>query len=164
MERVKLLLATAGGLGLSPVAPGTFGTLAGVLIAWLLGGTGSAYPLCIAGLVVVLYVAARPLARWAERRSPTGDPGWFVLDEVLGYLVCVAWTTPPSLLALLVAFVLFRVFDITKPPPVRRLERVHGADGILLDDLAAGLYGLLCMALLRTQLLEDAHWVGGAPW
>jgi phosphatidylglycerophosphatase A len=164
MERLKLLLATAGGLGLSPVAPGTFGTLAGVLLAYLLSGTGTAFPFAVAGCVVLLYVVGRPLARWAERRSPTGDPGWFVLDEVLGYLVCVAWTTPPSLLALVCAFVFFRVFDVLKPPPVRQLERVPGADGILLDDLAAGFLGLGCMALARTFLLDEAHWVGSAPW
>ncbi|MEZ5977177.1 MAG: phosphatidylglycerophosphatase A [Planctomycetota bacterium] len=164
MERLKLLASTALGLGLVPVAPGTFGTLAGVAIAWGLSFTGAGFPLWVGVAAVLLYVVGRPLARWAERRAGNGDPGWFVLDEVVGYLVCIAWTTPPSPIALLAAFVLFRAFDIFKPPPVRRLEAVGGGDGVLLDDVMAGVYGLACMAVLRATLLEPSQWtvVGGA--
>ncbi|MEM9803501.1 MAG: phosphatidylglycerophosphatase A, partial [Planctomycetota bacterium] len=88
-----------------------------------------------------------------------------VVDEVVGYLVTIAWTSGPSPLALFVAFVVFRFFDIVKPPPVRRFERLPGGDGILLDDVVAGLYGLLTMAVLRLTLLEPSAWSvsGGAP-
>lgn len=158
MERLKLLIATSGGLGLAPVAPGTFGTLTGVLIAWGLSFTGAGFPLWTVATVLVLYVIGRPLVTWAERRAGTGDPGWYTLDEVIGYLVCVAWIAPPSMLSLLAAFVLFRAFDIFKPPPIRRVERLHGADGVLLDDVVAGLYGLGCMAVLRLTLLDATYW------
>lgn len=158
MERLKLLVASSGGLGLIPVAPGTFGTLTGVLIAYALSFTGSGFPLWTAATVIVLYLIGRPLVEWAERRAGTGDPGWYTLDEVIGYLVCVAWIAPPSLLSLVAAFVLFRAFDILKPPPIRRVERLHGADGVLLDDVVAGLFGLACMAVLRLGLLDATYW------
>jgi phosphatidylglycerophosphatase A len=81
------------------------------------------------------------------------------LDEVIGYLICVAWVAPPSWFAMGVAFVLFRFFDILKPWPVRWFEQLGGGDGILLDDVAAGLYGLGVMALLRYLLPGTDLWV-----
>ncbi len=154
----RLLAATACGLGRAPAAPGTFGTLGGVLLAWLLARTGQLYlPLLIAALLL-LYAVGRSLGNWAERRAQAGDPGWFVLDEVLGYLVVLLWPLPPSPLALVVAFAWFRLFDITKPWPARRLERLHGGDGILLDDVIAGLYGLLALWFCRRFLLTPEAW------
>jgi phosphatidylglycerophosphatase A len=158
MDRLRLMLATSGGLGLAPVAPGTFGTLGGVLIAWALSFTGAGFPLWTAAVVVVLYVVGRPLVTWSERRAGHGDPGWYVLDEVIGYLICVAWIAPPTLLSLVCAFLLFRFFDILKPTPIRQIERLHGADGVLLDDVVAGLFGLACMAVLRLLVLDPSYW------
>ena len=149
-------VSSFGGLGLAPVAPGTFGTLGGVLIAWLLSGTPN---FLVSALVaaLVLYVLGRAVAPWAEAHAGK-DPGFFVVDEVIGYLVTVAWVGGPTLLSLFVAFVVCRFFDIAKPPPVKRFERIPGGDGILLDDVVAGLYGLGVMALLRTFLLEPSAW------
>lgn len=149
-------VSSFGGLGLAPVAPGTFGTLGGVLVAWLLAGTSN-FLLWVLVAAVALYALGRLVAPWAESRSGK-DPGFFVVDEVIGYLVTIAWTGGPSPLALFVAFVVFRFFDIAKPPPVRRFERIPGGDGILLDDVVAGVYGLLVMAVLRLTLLEPAAW------
>lgn len=161
MNHLRLGLATCGFLGLAPVAPGTFGTLGGVLIAWLLAGT-SAFGLWALLAAAGVYLLGRSLGEWAERHSGRKDPGWFVLDEVAGYLVTVAWFEGPSPLALLTAFCAFRFFDITKPPPVRRVERIGGGDGIMLDDIVAGLYGFL-LVMLPLRLLVDAPWgVGGA--
>ncbi|MEL6713102.1 MAG: phosphatidylglycerophosphatase A, partial [Planctomycetota bacterium] len=109
---------------------------------------------------VVAYVAGRLAAPWAERLAGK-DPGFFVMDEVVGYLVAVAWIGPPTWLTLVVAFVLFRFFDILKPPPVRWFERIPGGDGILLDDVVAGVYALAGMAVLRTTLLEPSAWTAG---
>lgn len=153
-------VSSFGGLGLAPVAPGTFGTLGGVLLAWLLAGTPN---FLVSTLVVALalYVLGRAVAPWAEAHAGK-DPGFFVVDEVIGYLVTVAWIGGPTPLALFVAFVVFRFFDIVKPPPVKRFERIPGGDGILLDDVVAGIYGLAVMALLRTFLLEPGAWTLGA--
>jgi phosphatidylglycerophosphatase A len=65
------------------------------------------------------------------------------MDEVIGYLITIAWTRGPSLLALVVAFFVFRFFDILKPPPIRQLERLPEGTGIMLDDVAAGIFALI---------------------
>jgi phosphatidylglycerophosphatase A len=157
MDRLRMGLISAGFLGCAPVAPGTFGTLAGVLAVWILRST-QPYLAALLGLCVVLYLIGRALAPWAEEAHGK-DPGCFVLDEVIGYMITVAWVAPPSLFAMGVAFVLFRFFDILKPWPVRWFERLGGGDGILLDDVAAGLYGLGVMALLRYFLPGGDLWV-----
>jgi phosphatidylglycerophosphatase A len=138
---VKRLLGTAFGLGLLPVAPGTWGTLFGVALAWLAGlvADTAMEQLLLVGLAFVVTLAGVPLARAAEERAGQKDPGWFVLDEVAGYLVAVLGhpLTWPYLLG---AFVAFRVFDIWKPPPIRRLEQEGGGIGVMADDLMAGIY------------------------
>jgi phosphatidylglycerophosphatase A len=156
VNRLRLGIVSCGFLGLSPVAPGTAGTLGGVVLAWLFARTEH-FLLWTAGAGVLLYVLGRSLGAWAERHAGGKDPGFFVLDEVLGYLITCAWTRGPSVLALVLAFFLFRFFDVVKPPPARRLERLPHGDGILLDDVVAGLYGFAVMALLRWTL-PDQPW------
>ena len=97
-----------------------------------------------------------------ERYAGKKDPGIFVLDEVVGYLITVAWIAGPSPLTLVVGFFVFRFFDVFKPRLARRLERIPGGDGILLDDVVAGLYGLV-LVMLPARLLIDApwNWTGG---
>jgi len=157
VNQLKRLACSFGGLGLIPVAPGTFGTLGGVLIAWMLAGADT-YLLWVTAAAVGLYLVGRGLGDWAEKECRGKDPQWFVLDEVIGYLVAVTWVRGPSLLTLTVAFVLFRFFDITKPWPARRLELRRGGDGILLDDVAAGVWAFAVLAVLRFTLLDDAAW------
>ena len=126
------LIWTGFGLGLSPLAPGTCGTLLGVLLAWQ-------FPDLVPVFVLPLAVAALLLAPFAAKAENRPDPPSFVLDEVVGYLVALMWV-PYSWQALLVAFVAFRVFDIGKPWPIKRLEKVPGGWGVLLDDVMAGIY------------------------
>lgn len=158
MNRLKLAVVSCGFLGLSPFAPGTAGTLGGVLIAFALAGS-QAFLLWALAVCAVLYVVGRSLGEWTERYAGRKDPGIFVLDEVIGYLITILWSAGPSLLTLTLGFFVFRFFDIFKPPPARRLERLGGGDGILLDDVVAGLYGLGVMALARTFLLSPQDWV-----
>lgn len=156
MDRLKLAIVSCGFLGCAPVAPGTFGTLGGVAIAWGLSGTGAFLPWTLA-VAAALYLVGRSLGDWSERRAGGKDPGFFVLDEVIGYLVTVLWIRGPSLMTLAVAFFFFRFFDIAKPAPIRRFERIPGGDGILLDDVVAGLYGLGALAVLRLAF-PDLPW------
>ena len=158
LDRLKLAIVSSGFLGLSPLVPGTVGTLGGVLLAFLLARTDH-FLLWTLLLCVLLYVVGRPLGEWAEKRAGGKDPGFYVLDEVIGYLVTVLWFRGPSLLALTLAFFVFRFFDIVKPPPARRMERLGGGDGILLDDVVAGIYGLVVMILARTLFLAPESWV-----
>jgi phosphatidylglycerophosphatase A len=158
VNRLKLGIVTCGFLGLAPVAPGTFGTLGGVLLAWGMSGLEH-YLLWTIVACVLLYAVGRALAPWAEAYAGGKDPGFFVLDEVIGFLVTVAWTGGPSYLTLVVGFILFRFFDVLKPPPVRRLEALGGGDGILLDDVAAGVYGLVVLTVARVLFPDAGSWV-----
>jgi len=155
---LRLAFVSFGFLGCSPVAPGTVGTLGGVLIAWLLALSGLNFPVSVLIVCAVLYAVARTLGPWSEQYAGRKDPGIFVVDEVIGYLVTILWFGAPSVAAMVVAFFVFRFFDIAKPPPARRLEALGGGDGILLDDVAAGVYGLAVMTLLRFSLLDPADW------
>ena len=156
MNRLKLGLISFGYLGCSPVAPGTVGTLGGVLLAWLLAPT-ELYLLWVLLACAATYLVGRMLAPWAERESGK-DPQAFVLDEVLGYLITVAWVRGPSLVTLVVGFALFRFFDVLKPGPVRRMERFPGGDGILLDDLVAGLLGLVVLTAAQFLVGDPSMW------
>ena len=159
MRLLKLGIVSCGFLGCSPVAPGTVGTLGGVLIAWSLRGAAP-YLLWVAIAVLAVYLVGRALGGWAEEYAGK-DPGIFVLDEVAGYLVTIAWIAPPSYLTLAVGFFVFRFFDIVKPAGIRRLEKIPGADGILLDDVLAGLYGLIVMAAVRLLSGDSSMWQWG---
>lgn len=137
-------LATLLGVGRVPVMPGTCGTLVAALPCLLL--PGAAYPWALAGGVL----AATTLSVLIARRLPPEqqDPSWFVLDEAAGFWLAALHPSRPGLLHLALAVVLFRLFDILKPPPLRRLERTGGGLGIVLDDLGAGAYALAVLAAL----------------
>jgi len=141
-------VGSACGLGLLPVAPGTFGTLAGVALA--AGATAlPGPPWALPAVLGIVLLAGLFLARAAETETGSKDPGWFVLDEVAGYLVAVLWlplAAHPLVLPAL-GFFLFRLLDIWKPGPIRRLEALPGGWGIMADDLAAGLLANLVLRL-----------------
>ncbi len=157
-----MLLLSAFGLGLSPIVPGTVASLA---TAAVIGACMSGSPAGVFGIVVlvlactVLAVAAsRVTLRFAGSVTGPegrGDPGWVVSDEVAGQAIaCLGLLpNPGSWRLVLVAFVLFRVFDMLKPPPVSTLEKLHGAKGILYDDLAAG-----AMAAVLTAVVGLLGW------
>jgi phosphatidylglycerophosphatase A len=135
-------LAGSGlGLGLIPVAPGTFGTLAGVALAVALPGDAA-----LAAAAAFLLVAGVPLASAADRPHAGRDPPLFVLDEVAGYLLCVIGL-PRAWWCLAVAFVAFRVFDIAKPWPVRAAERLPGGLGVMADDVVAAAFAHVVLRL-----------------
>jgi len=157
MNQVKLAIVSCLYLGCSPFAPGTAGTLGGVAIAWLLSGTEH-FALWTLLVCAGLYAVSQPLGGWAERYAGRKDPGIFVIDEVIGYLITALWFRGPSLLALTVAFFVFRFFDILKPPPARRMERIPGGHGILLDDVVAGAWGLGLVMIPARLLLDRLPW------
>ena len=86
------------------------------------------------------------------------DPGIYVIDEVIGYLLTVLWFGGQSMTTLVVAFFVFRFFDIIKPPLARRMESLPGGDGILLDDVVAGLHGLVLVMIPARLFLPDLGW------
>ena len=158
-DRIRFLLITAGGLGLSPFAPGTVGTLGGVLLAVLLQLCVPApyLPFAWLGVGAALFAWACTTSAFVARTFQREDPGPFVLDEVVGYLVAVAlyallWPAAPTPTAHVAAFFLFRVFDVLKVQPARWLEDLPGALGIMADDVMAGIYAGIGMRLLLPLL------------
>ncbi len=137
-------LAFGFGTGLAPVAPGTFGSLPGVLLFWLTLGQGVYVQSAIA---VALVVAGIWLCGESARRIGVHDHGGIVWDEIAGmYLTLFA--APATPFGFLLAFLLFRVMDIVKPWPIRDLDhRIHGGLGIMLDDLVAALFAAVLLAL-----------------
>lgn len=145
MRRLAVFLATAGYAGLFPVAPGTVGAAIGVLL--FIPIRSLAVPAVEIGAAAALYLAGIWAAREAERHYGRTDPGYIVLDEVAGMLVTLM-LVPVSWAGVLVAFLVFRVYDIIKPLGARQCERLHGGFGVMTDDLVAGAYGNLTMRLL----------------
>ena len=153
MKRAKDTLVeafvTSCGLGHAPFAPGTFGTLGGVALAALALFTWPEHYLeLVLGMAVLVTLGCAAAGGWAERRFGRKDPGAFVADEVAGYLVAVAWIPAPGWAHLVAAFFASRLFDIVKPWPARRLEKLPKGWGIVVDDLVAGVYGWLLVYLL----------------
>lgn len=129
------LISFALGAGLSPVAPGTIGTLAAIPLYLLLSEGG---PLIYAILVLVLFFVGVVASAQSERILGVQDHSGIVIDEVLGFLIAMSFTEP-TLNHLIAGFLLFRFFDIVKPWPIRWLDQhVKGGLGIMLDDIVAG--------------------------
>lgn len=144
-------LGTFFGAGLLRPGPGTYGSIAAVLL-WF--GAAHAFnpaprTLALITLVAAIIVTAIgiPAATIVARESGRDDPGHVVIDEVAGQLVALI-AIPADWRHAALALLLFRLFDITKPPPIRMLERLHGGTGIMLDDVAAGLVALAIGHLL----------------
>ncbi len=135
-------LALGFGSGLAPVGPGTAGTLVAIPIYYFMQPLSLPVYLLI---VAVLFIAGIYICAHTTRRLGVHDHGGIVWDEIVGYLVTMT-AAPAGWEWLLAGFVLFRIFDIFKPWPIRWLDRqVHGGFGIMLDDLVAGVFALLVL-------------------
>jgi len=143
-DRLRLLLVSFGGLGLLPLAPGTWGTAGAALVAAL---ALEFWPLAAEhwlefslGMIAWSSLVTITLTPAVERASGK-DAQIIVTDEVAGYFATVALMTEPTLAHLVAAFFVFRLFDIVKPWPGYLLERLPGGWGVLLDDVMGGIYG-----------------------
>jgi len=135
-----LLVATVFGVGYAPVAPGTFGSAAGLVLWWILPAAALVQAIAIGALFVV--------GSWsgnvAERYYGRTDPGQVVIDEVMGMLITL-FLNPVGWRGAIAAFFLFRLFDVIKPYPANRLERLHGGVGVMADDGMAAVYANLAL-------------------
>ena len=141
---LAVLVATVGGVGYTPLAPGTAGSAIAILVLWLV-------PFSFAGLVVFLMVvtiAGVWASHVAEPHLGSKDPGEIVIDEVAGMTLSIL-VLPRTLPVLLAGFVLFRLFDVVKPFPAGRSQRLPGGVGVMTDDLVAGLYALAVLLVVR---------------
>ena len=144
------LIAFGFGAGLMPKAPGTWGTLVAIpfyFLALRLGGTSAVLTCAFVFFVLGIWASAV-----AGKALGVADHGGIVIDEIAAFVLVLAFT-PQGLLWLVVAFVLFRIFDITKPWPIRYFDRtLKGGFGVMFDDLLAAIAAIAILLLLRTFL------------
>lgn len=142
---ISKIIATVFFIGYIPFAPGTFGSLAGLLFIWLLK------PSAVFQIMIILFVFVAGIlsARIAEQEFGEKDSSRIVIDEFAGYLIAVAFL-PLSAGYLIAAFFLFRLFDLAKPSPIRNIEKMFsGGIGVMIDDLAAGVVTNIILQIWR---------------
>lgn len=154
MRRLGLFIATCGYIGYVPVAPGTFGSAAG-LVVYALVRSADSY-LVEAATIVVLFLIGVWSGTQAEHHFGGVDPAPVVMDEVVGMLITLAFL-PVNWTGALVGFLLFRLLDVYKPWPAARFERLPGGLGVMADDGMAAVYGNLVMRVLI--LAAPAGWL-----
>lgn len=151
LEKLRLtnpvhFLALGFGSGLAAKAPGTFGTLIAIPVYLLLSSLSLSYYLIT---VFALFLIGIYICDKASKDMQVHDHGAIVWDEIVGYLVTMI-AAPSGWQWVIAGFILFRIFDILKPWPIKVLdEKVHGGLGIIIDDVFAGFCGLICMQVLR---------------
>jgi phosphatidylglycerophosphatase A len=152
--RLGLFVATCGYLGYVPVAPGTFGSVAGLIVFAAVRWSGS--PALEVAAIILLFVIGVWSSNIAEKHFGGVDPAPVILDEVVGMLITLAFI-PVNITGAIVGFLLFRLFDVIKPWPANRLEALHGGLGVMADDAMAAVYGNLVMRLL--VFVAPAGWL-----
>lgn len=144
-SRMSIAVATALGVGYVPFAPGTFGSLAGLAVYVAVRATGQ--PAIELVAIALVYLVGAWSATAAEAHFGHIDPGPVVIDEVLGMLVTLA-LVPVSVPGAVAGFLLFRIFDVVKPPPCSHLEALPGGWGVMSDDFMAAVYAHVCVRVL----------------
>lgn len=144
-DRLIVLLATGFYSGKAPVAPGTFGTAAGLILCFVFSKMSTAVMIpCL----IVLILASIPIAGKAETLLKQKDPGEIVIDEIAGILITMAGM-PFNFVSVTIGFFLFRALDILKPFPVRLIDRkMKGGTGIVMDDVLAGVMANVVLRLI----------------
>jgi phosphatidylglycerophosphatase A len=145
LNRIFLFLATGFGVGYSPIAPGTLGTLVAILVYYFLSNIPSPlYEITLVGFLFLSVWVSGNAEIFFEKKD---DPR-IVIDEIIGFLITMLWV-PKTIRFVIIGFFLFRFFDILKPFPIRRLEKVFkGGFGVVLDDVVAGVYANVVLRLI----------------
>jgi phosphatidylglycerophosphatase A len=141
MKRILLCFATFFYIGHLPIAPGTWASLVTTVLVYFIKPYWQAPVYFQIAVIVLIFMLGIPAASAAEKHFNKKDPRLCVIDEVAGQMVSLL-LVPHSISFYIAGFFLFRVFDILKPFPVRNAEKIPGGFGIMLDDIAAGLYAL----------------------
>jgi len=148
MRTLVTFLATGAYLGYVPLIPGTAGSVLGLILGKLLAPLWVHSPAAFLMLFGVLFAGACLVAGAAEKLYGEHDASTIVIDEVFGMVAAMCFN-PTGWVALLTAFALFRFFDIVKPWPASYFDRMNGGAGVMLDDLAAGIYANLVLQIVR---------------
>jgi len=152
IDLIAVTLGTGLGIGFAPFAPGTFGSLWGPVLVW--GVQQAGLPVAaVLGIAVVFIAAGISICTAASAALGKHDPGEVVYDEIAAFWIVflphIIFCRPIGWLAMIGGFAFFRVFDIAKPWPVNRLEKLPDGLGIMADDLAAGVYAAVCLFALE---------------
>ncbi len=152
IDRFSVTLGTGFGIGFAPFAPGTFGSLLGPPLVW--GVLQAGLPVAVVLAMAALFIAVGvPICTAASAALGKHDPGQVVYDEIAAFWIVflphIIFGKPIGWLAAVGGFTFFRVFDIAKPWPVCRLEKLPDGLGIMADDLAAGVYAAACLFALE---------------
>lgn len=139
MRPIYYIIATCFGLGYSPIAPGTTGSILAVLVAFFLFEK-STFFLIVS--IIVIFIIGTIAASFVEKDKKLKDPSLVVIDEVAGMWISLLFI-PHLWWSFLVAFGLFRLFDVIKPFPANKIQNLEGGLGIMLDDVVAGIYALI---------------------
>lgn len=154
-DKFTLLVVTFFGSGMAPKAPGTFGSLLAMLLAWPL--LTVSFRFCFAWLALFVFFAAIPFVNKALRDTELDDPGWIVIDEAAGQWTAFAFVAPETLLSHLwmlpLGFIFFRFFDILKPLGIHQLEKLPKAWGVMADDILGGIYSGIMLLLISKFFL-----------
>ena len=150
MRRFFLLMATGLGVGYSPIAPGTLGTLVAIPVCYLLSSIPSPiHEITLAGFFC--------LSVWVSENAEIilgrKDDPRIVIDEIMGFLVTMLWVCKKAPFIIL-GFFLFRLFDIIKPPPIRLSEKLRGGYGVVIDDVLAGIYANIILQIISYFILS----------
>jgi len=150
--KIKLAncLSTVFKIGYLPIAPGTWGSLAALIVWYWIIGFASTFTFIV--LIAVIFVLGAYVSSVTENYLSTKDPSIIVIDEWVGQWIALLFL-PKTVLWGLVAFILFRVFDIWKPYPISALDRIKGGFGIMADDVLAGIYALAIISVLRAWIV-----------
>lgn len=144
MKKIGVWIATLFNIGRMPFAPGTWGSLVTTLLVYFIDPYWQAPLIIRLAVIFVVFLVGIPAANAAEKHFNKKDPGQCVIDEVAGQMVTLL-VAPHHMWAYLAGFLAFRFFDIIKPFPIRRLEKIHGGLGIMVDDIAAGIYAAIVL-------------------
>lgn len=147
-KRTSFLIGTWFGCGYFPKGPGTVGSVAAIVVAWplfrFLGFTPAVFALLsLAALGPAIWAAGAVAAAIGRK-----DPQIVVVDEVVGQWLTLAGAVRLNAVSFVLALLLFRLFDILKPPPIRLIEKIPGGAGIVLDDMGAGVYAALVLFVM----------------
>jgi len=144
MHKIYMLIAIGFGSGKVPKAPGTFGTLAAVIPVILTAG----FPYWAKALIFLLMmVAGTAAAQYHGSYTGLKDASEIVIDEIAAFYMIFLFF-PVSTFTLVAGFILFRIFDILKPWPIKRFEALEGGVGVMMDDIIAGMYAIICLGIL----------------
>ncbi len=152
-RKIIIIISTFFYLGYLPAIPGTFASIAGIILFYLIKASNFLYLFFTLSLVCLGFLVSGKAEEYFKKK----DPKYIVIDEVAGMLLSLIWLPYYTIQVIITAFVLFRILDILKPYPAGRFQELKGSLGIMSDDLAAALYTNIILQIVTRIMLNSFH-------